>query len=101
MKKFLCLMLCLMMLAAASVVSHQSIERDTIRYPIFNTELCNGCGRCYISCMDGGHQAIRFDPKTRLPVLNGKRCVGCHLCILVCPADAVTATEKSVPVHNR
>ena len=54
----------------------------------FNAEKCIGCGRCFISCSDGGHQAIRFEG--RRPKLNGKNCVGCHLCLLVCPADAIS-----------
>ena len=81
--------------AAQTVVDHNNIERDTIVFPVFDYERCNGCGRCYISCMDGGHQAIRFDPETRKPKLDGKRCVGCHLCRLVCPKNAIRRAEKS------
>ena len=44
--------------------------------------------------MDGGHQAIEFDPETRTPRLNGARCVGCHLCRLVCPAKAIGVAPK-------
>ncbi len=54
------------------------LERDTIVFPRFVRENCIGCGRCMVSCMDGGHQAITMDLNRR-PVLNGKRCVGCHL----------------------
>jgi len=77
-------------------VDHQSIERDTVLFPIFDLDRCNGCGRCYISCMDGGHQAIEFDPETRRPGLIGSKCVGCHLCKLVCSAGAITAASKPV-----
>jgi len=80
--------------AAETVVDHSSIERDTIVFPIFDYERCNGCGRCYVSCMDGGHQAIHFDPETRKPKLNGKKCVGCHLCRLVCPEMAIKPAAK-------
>ena len=82
--------------AAHTVVDHQSIERDTILFPAFNYDRCNGCGRCYISCMDGGHQAISFDPHTRRPKLNGSRCVGCHLCRLVCSEEAIGTAEKVI-----
>ena len=73
-----------------------TINRDTIVYPKFNKELCVGCGRCQISCSDGGHQAIVFDKETRRPQLIGSKCVGCHLCRLVCPAGAI-GVSKRVP----
>ena len=71
------------------------LERDTILFPHFRHEKCIGCGRCYISCMDGGHQAITMSDE-RKPVLNGKKCVGCHLCILVCPEKAVVPARKRI-----
>ena len=80
--------------ASGSVVDHQSIERDIIQLPVFNKDLCVGCGRCYISCMDGGHQAIEFDSGTRMPRLKGSRCVGCHLCRLVCPTGAIGISKR-------
>ncbi len=61
-----------------------------------NEYICISCGRCYRSCMDGGHQAIELDPETRRPRLNGKRCVGCHLCMLVCKVGAIRPGEKVV-----
>ena len=79
-----------------TVVGHQGIERDSIVYPVFNKEPCNGCGRCYVSCMDGGHQAIEFNPETRRPKLIGSRCVGCHLCRLVCNTGAIGSAKKAV-----
>ena len=82
--------------ASRTVVDHQSIERDTIVFPVFHTELCNGCGRCYVSCMDGGHQAIIFDPKTRMPKLDGSKCVGCHLCKIVCRTGAIGQAAKAI-----
>lgn len=70
------------------------LNRDTILFPKFNQDLCIGCGRCVISCRDGGHQAIRFDD--RKPKLDGTRCVGCHLCILVCPTGAAAPARKRI-----
>ncbi len=70
------------------------LERDTILFPTFDLEKCNGCGRCVISCDDGGHQAIRFDD--RKPKLDGSKCVGCHLCRLVCPRGAIAAGKKRI-----
>ena len=60
-----------------------------------DAEKCNGCGRCVISCRDGGHQAIEFDAE-RKPHIIGKKCVGCHLCRLVCPSGAI-GIAKRVP----
>ena len=80
--------------AADTIVDHQSIERDTILLPVFDLERCNGCGRCYVSCQDGGHQAIEFDPETRRPRLIGNKCVGCHLCRLVCSEKAVETAKR-------
>ncbi len=71
------------------------LERDTVVFPKFHRENCIGCGRCVISCADGGHQAIRLD-ENRKPVLNGKKCVGCHLCVLVCPQGAITSSRKRI-----
>lgn len=75
--------------------STDTLERDTIVYPQFSPERCIGCGRCEISCRDGGHQAIQLNEQRR-PVLNGKKCVGCHLCVLVCPQRAITPGKKRV-----
>ncbi|MBQ4351999.1 MAG: 4Fe-4S binding protein, partial [Prevotella sp.] len=60
----------------------------------FNHDTCIGCGRCYTSCMDGGHQAIGFDFETRQPKLNGSKCVGCHLCRLVCPTRSIGMSKR-------
>ena len=72
-----------------------TLERDTVVFPQFVRERCIGCGRCKISCDDGGHQAIRLD-EARHPVLNGKKCVGCHLCVLVCPQHAIVPGNKRI-----
>jgi len=72
-----------------------TLERDTIIFPKFDPIKCIGCGRCAISCMDGGHQAIHMNER-RKPVLNGKKCVGCHLCILICPQNAIAPSGKRI-----
>lgn len=71
------------------------LERDTVIYPKINRKTCIGCGRCEISCADGGRQAIRLDNKRR-PILDGKKCVGCHLCTLVCPTDSIRSSGKRI-----
>ena len=70
------------------------LDRTTVVFPKFDRAKCIGCGRCAISCADGGHQAIRFDSETRQPQLFGSKCVGCHLCRLVCPAGAIGLSKR-------
>lgn len=70
------------------------LDRETIVYPKIDRDKCIGCGRCYTSCQDGGHQAIVFDTATRQPRIVGTKCVGCHLCRLVCPTGAIGLTKR-------
>ena len=73
-------------------VRPSDLDRDTMVYPKVDHERCIGCGRCYISCMDGGHQAIAFEE--RQPRIIGTKCVGCHLCRLVCSTGAIGLTKR-------
>ena len=77
-----------------SFLNPDHLDRDTIIYPKFDKEQCIGCGRCEVSCSDGGHQAIVFDHTTRRPRLVGTKCVGCHLCRIVCPTGAIGTTKR-------
>lgn len=77
-----------------NIVLPSDLDRETIVYPKVDREKCMGCGRCYISCLDGGHQAITFDKETRQPHVIGSKCVGCHLCRLVCPAGAIGLSKR-------
>ncbi|HCG58733.1 MAG TPA: NAD-dependent dihydropyrimidine dehydrogenase subunit PreA, partial [Lachnospiraceae bacterium] len=37
-----------------SLVENDMLERDTVVFPVFDREKCIGCGRCFLSCRDGG-----------------------------------------------
>ncbi|MBU3145808.1 NAD-dependent dihydropyrimidine dehydrogenase subunit PreA [Clostridium sp. CF012] len=73
--------------ALENTIPAEKLDRGYIVYPNFKHENCVGCGRCYVSCFDGGHQAIKWDEENRRPSLDREKCVGCHLCSLVCPVD--------------
>lgn len=80
-------------MALGNVIPAEELNRDFKILPDFNEKKCVGCGRCYISCYDAGHQAIDWNAEKRRPVLNEK-CVGCHLCLNVCPvANCITPGE--------
>ena len=76
-----------------SFVTASDLDRDTLVYPKIDRDVCIGCGRCYTSCRDGGHQAILFG-EDRQPRINGAKCVGCHLCRLVCPTGAIQPAKR-------
>ena len=74
-----------------------ALERDSIVYPKYNPKKCVGCGRCVISCSDGGHQALQLSPDRKIH-MNPKKCVGCHLCVLVCPQKALSSSGIRKPL---
>ena len=84
-------------IAKNNLISNDLLEKDTIEFPKFDYDKCIGCGRCYISCRDGGHEAIKFDKK-RKPLLDGSKCVGCQLCKLVCPYNAISVLDKRISI---
>ncbi|MDR1796914.1 MAG: NAD-dependent dihydropyrimidine dehydrogenase subunit PreA [Clostridiales Family XIII bacterium] len=71
--------------ALANIIPAEELDRSFRILPAFHNRKCVGCGRCYVSCYDGAHQAIGWDARRRRPVLDEDKCVGCHLCLNVCP----------------
>lgn len=69
--------------AIDQIIPAEDLDRDFMIIPDIDQDKCVGCGRCYVSCYDAGHQAIEWS-EDRKPVINDN-CVGCHLCINVCP----------------
>ena len=80
-------------IALTCILEPSQLDRKTVCLPAYNKKTCVGCGRCYISCKDGGHQAISVEANSK-PIFNMDACVGCHLCRLVCPTGAITPGER-------
>lgn len=80
--------------ALETLVDNDRIDRNSRVFPKFDRTKCVGCGRCYISCRDGGHQAIRFDEKTQKVTMDATKCVGCMLCSLVCPFGVIGESKR-------
>ena len=77
----------------SNFVLPSAMDRGTVVYPHIDRDKCIGCGRCHISCEDGGHQAITFDAN-RQPRVNGAKCAGCLLCLHVCPTEAISLSKR-------
>lgn len=80
-------------LANGNILPVEDLDRDYKVYPAIDEDACVGCGRCYISCYDGAHQAMTWDEERRRPSCDHEKCVGCQLCNLVCPVGAITLGE--------
>ncbi len=80
--------------ALPNLIPADQLNRHSISYPSFSRSTCIGCGRCYLSCLDGGHQALEMDTADGKPRLIPKKCAGCQLCAVVCPVGAISAGKR-------
>ena len=79
--------------SVSSFILPSEADREMVVYPVIDRDVCIGCGRCYVSCRDAGHQSISFG-QDRKPHILGAKCVGCHLCRLVCPTGAIGMSKR-------
>lgn len=81
-------------IALPNIVPADEIDRDFKVQVTIDEEKCIGCGRCYISCWDGAHQAINWDEENRKASIDLDKCVGCQLCLHVCPVPDCITPDK-------
>lgn len=79
-------------LALPKIVAPEKLDRTRRLRCEPDRNFCIGCGRCYLSCLDGGHQATQWEG--RRPEVAAATCVGCGLCTLVCPTEACRLIAK-------
>ncbi len=68
-----------------------STEKVTVKIPVVDVELCNGCRKCVEFCKFNALAYI----KDRLIIFDNI-CHSCGGCILVCPEKALTEKEKII-----
>lgn len=56
-------------------------------------ERCTRCGRCIVSCQDGGHRAYIITADG-YPEVDKDKCYGCGLCPDVCPAQCISLLPR-------
>jgi dihydropyrimidine dehydrogenase (NADP+) len=61
-----------------------NMEINSQQFPHIDDDLCVNCGKCYMTCLDSGYQAIKFNHESHKPEIT-KDCTGCGLCYAVCP----------------
>ncbi len=79
-------------LGTGLTTQYSELDQDFKVTPSVDPVKCNGCQVCFVSCRDGGYQAIKM--KEHLAVIIEDRCSGCSLCFQVCPQDAIQMVEN-------
>jgi dihydropyrimidine dehydrogenase (NAD+) subunit PreA len=80
--------------ALPRVVDHERLPHGISVRARIAPARCIGCGRCYVACNDGGHQAIVWNA-ARQPVVDEDKCYGCGLCPEVCPVpQCITMRQR-------
>ena len=87
--------------ALPNTVGADDINRDHKVLIQVDKDTCVKCGRCYVSCFDGAHQAIGWDEKERKGSFDEDKCVGCQLCLYVCPVMNCITPGKVVLKKSR
>jgi dihydropyrimidine dehydrogenase (NAD+) subunit PreA len=77
------------------ITDHERLPHDNTMRANINLDTCIGCGRCYVACRDGAHQAIVWNAERR-PMVDEDKCVGCGFCPQVCPVPGCIRLRNRV-----
>jgi len=61
------------------IKTHSEMDNTAQKFPVVDDDLCVNCGKCYLTCLDSGYQAIKFNSKTHKPEITTD-CTGCLPC---------------------
>lgn len=73
-------------LALPNIVMHDKLPRGHRVVSRIQEDKCIQCGRCYLTCRDGGHMAIDWNEGRKVRI-DEQKCLGCAMCTLICPVD--------------
>lgn len=76
-----------------NIVPHSALRPIKHAVAQVDKSRCTRCGRCVISCNDGGHRAYVVD-EAGYPTVDSQKCYGCGLCPDVCPADCIRLVAR-------
>lgn len=79
--------------ALPNIVPHLALRPIKHAVAQVDKSRCTRCGRCVISCNDGGHRAYVVD-EAGYPTVDSQKCYGCGLCPDVCPADCIRLVAR-------
>lgn len=79
--------------ALPNVVSHSGLRPIKHAVAFVDKSRCTKCGRCVVSCEDGGHRAYVIDAEG-YPEVDKEKCYGCGLCPDVCPAGCISLVPR-------
>ena len=76
-----------------------SMDVNSQQFPHIDDDLCVNCGKCYMTCLDSGYQAIKFNTESHKPEIS-EDCTGCGLCFAVCPVPgALLFQDRTLDYH--
>ena len=79
--------------ALPNIVPHSGLRPIKHAVAFVDKSRCTKCGRCVISCEDGGHRAYVIDGEG-YPEVDREKCYGCGLCPDVCPAGCISLVPR-------